>query len=52
MQTKPLEHFKKATRLNPKDFDTWLEMGELQITMMSSFTLQVHWSHFRLLDPL
>lgn len=31
-----LEYFKKATRLNPKDVDAWLEMGELQMTMMSS----------------
>ena len=33
---KALEHFKKATRLNPRDVDAWLEMGELQMTMVSS----------------
>lgn len=29
---KALEHFKKATRMNPKDVDAWLEMGELLVS--------------------
>lgn len=29
---KALEHFKKATRMNPRDVDAWLEMGELLVS--------------------
>ena len=29
---KALEHFKKATRLNARDVDAWLEMGELLVS--------------------